>query len=45
MAQTGNVHPQPPIWLQMWHAFELTSTGIAMLLLLLIVAVFAIYGD
>jgi hypothetical protein len=44
MAHARNVHHQPPMWLQMWHAFELTSTGIGVLALLVILAALAIYG-
>jgi hypothetical protein len=32
------------MWLQMWHAFALTATGIGMLLLLVILAALAMYG-
>jgi hypothetical protein len=44
MAHARNPHHQPALWLQMWHAFALTSTGISMLLLLLLLAALAIYG-
>ena len=44
MAYVRNIHPQTPVWLQVWHAFELTSTGIGMLVLLVIIAALAIYG-
>lgn len=44
MAHARNVHHQAPMWLQMWHAFALTATGIGMLLLLVILAALAMYG-
>ena len=44
MAHARNVHHQTPMWLQMWHVFALTATGIGMLLLLVILAALAIYG-
>jgi hypothetical protein len=44
MAHARNPHHQPPFWMQMWHVFALTSTGIGMLLLLLLLAALAIYG-
>jgi hypothetical protein len=44
MAHARNIHHQPPVWLQMWHVFALTSTGIGILLLLVLLAALAIYG-
>jgi hypothetical protein len=44
MAHSRNVHHQPPFWLQMWHVFALTASGIAMLLLLLMLVALAVYG-
>jgi hypothetical protein len=33
------------MWLQMWNAFALMATGIGMMLLLVLIAVLAMYGS
>lgn len=44
MARIGNIHHQTPLWLQMWHTFALTATGVGMLLLLVLLAAIALLG-
>jgi hypothetical protein len=43
MNHTRNVHHQP-IWVQMWHVFALTATGIGLMLLLIVLVALAVYG-
>jgi hypothetical protein len=44
MTHVRNIHHETPRWLQIWHRFELTASGIGMLLLLLLIAAVALYG-
>lgn len=37
-------HRHAPLWLEMWHIFALTATGVGVLLLLLTLAAVAMYG-